>query len=111
MRNWDPLLSENPSSESSSRPTLSYSSDPSSSSKQANTSPCAWQTDWQDVQAVTKHIGIPPEKVQLVDLSKEYWGRVFEPAVRVWEEGGTPNPDVACNKWVGASVACPAEGS
>lgn len=33
-----------------------------------------------------------------VDLSKEYWNRVFEPALRMWEYGATPNPDVWCNK-------------
>jgi len=99
MRNWDPLLSENQDREDSPRSTLSYSSNTASSSK-PNLSPCSWEKEWRDVQAVAKHVGIPDNKVRLVDLSKQYWSKVFEPAVRVWEEGGTPNPDVACNRWV-----------
>lgn len=34
-----------------------------------------------------------------VDLSREYWNRVFEPSLRMWEMGETPNPDVWCNRW------------
>ncbi|KAG8834441.1 hypothetical protein FRC17_008807 [Serendipita sp. 399] len=30
-----------------------------------------------------------------VDLSKEYWNRVFEPALEVWSHGQTPNPDIS----------------
>lgn len=36
----------------------------------------------------------------MVDFSKDYWMRVFEPCVGVWENGGTPNPDVMCNSYV-----------
>ncbi|CDO73666.1 hypothetical protein BN946_scf185014.g136 [Trametes cinnabarina] len=42
-------------------------------------------------------LGIPCE---LVDLSREYWNRVFEPALRMWESGSTPNPDIWCNREV-----------
>lgn len=35
-----------------------------------------------------------------VDLSREYWTRVFEPALELWEAGHTPNPDIWCNKEV-----------
>ena len=35
-----------------------------------------------------------------VDLTKEYWNNVFQPSLKVWEAGGTPNPDVWCNKQV-----------
>ena len=35
-----------------------------------------------------------------IDLSQQYWNRVFEPALKVWEAGQTPNPDVWCNKCV-----------
>lgn len=104
MRNWDPLLSENADSPSHphSNPTKVYSSDPSSSSK-----PCAWEKDWADVRAVAKHVGIPDQQVKMVDLSREYWGRVFEPAVKVWAEGRTPNPDIACNRCLVSSVLNP----
>ncbi|KAI0080508.1 5-methylaminomethyl-2-thiouridylate-methyltransferase [Panus rudis PR-1116 ss-1] len=56
---------------------------------------CEWKQDWADVQKVCRKLDIP---CSMVDLSKEYWNRVFEPALKVWEEGGTPNPDVWCNK-------------
>ncbi|KAG2141519.1 tRNA-specific 2-thiouridylase [Suillus cothurnatus] len=37
---------------------------------------------------------------KMVDLSREYWTRVFEPSLKFWESGITPNPDVWCNKEV-----------
>jgi len=95
MRNWDSLLSE--SAEDQAETSYAYSSDPSSS-KGPNMSPCGWQKDWESVQRVCAHVGIPEHRVRLVDLSREYWTRVFEPAINVWQEGGTPNPDVACNR-------------
>jgi tRNA-specific 2-thiouridylase len=96
MRNWDSLLSESPSDDPSTT-SYAYSSDPSSS-KGPNMSPCGWQRDWESVQKVCAHVGIPENRVRLVDLSQEYWTRVFEPAINVWQDGGTPNPDVACNR-------------
>jgi hypothetical protein len=36
-----------------------------------------------------------------IDLSKEYWMNVFEPAIDAWQAGETPNPDVGCNRCVG----------
>lgn len=33
-----------------------------------------------------------------IDLSREYWLRVFEPSLREWASGLSPNPDVWCNK-------------
>lgn len=56
---------------------------------------CSWQRDWADVQAVCRHLSIP---VSLIDLSKEYWTQVFEPALGEWRDGVTPNPDVSCNR-------------
>ncbi|WWC64946.1 tRNA (5-methylaminomethyl-2-thiouridylate)-methyltransferase [Kwoniella dejecticola CBS 10117] len=100
MRNWDPLLSEtNPSSTANKQSqsfSLAYNGSKSSGSGTAST--CQWEKDWNDVQAITNTIGIPRDKVRLVDLSKEYWSRVFEPSINVWENGGTPNPDVDCNR-------------
>jgi hypothetical protein len=98
MRNWDSLLSENNDNDDLPSPaSYHYSSDPSSS-KSPNMSPCGWQKDWDMVQRVCDHVGVPKDRVRLVDLSKEYWAKVFEPALNVWEHGGTPNPDVACNR-------------
>ncbi|KAF8077558.1 tRNA-specific 2-thiouridylase [Lyophyllum atratum] len=56
---------------------------------------CEWEKDWEDVQQVCKVLDIPCE---MIDLSQEYWNRVFEPSLRQWEDGVTPNPDVLCNK-------------
>ncbi|KAF9077707.1 tRNA-specific 2-thiouridylase [Rhodocollybia butyracea] len=56
---------------------------------------CEWEKDWEDVQRVCKSLGIP---CSMIDLSKEYWNRIFQPALDVWESGSTPNPDVWCNR-------------
>ncbi|KAJ7761967.1 tRNA-specific 2-thiouridylase [Mycena maculata] len=56
---------------------------------------CEWEKDWDDVQKVCKVYDIP---CRMIDLSKEYWNRVFEPSLRQWEHGVTPNPDVWCNR-------------
>lgn len=127
MRNWDPLLSEeqdrplssprpsltnptteyvrtNPSGFGSDLPSdfsLSYPSSSSSSSshiKSSGKQACAWEKDWEDVRAVCRHVGVSPDRIKLVDLSKEYWSKVFEPSVREWEAGRTPNPDILCNR-------------
>jgi hypothetical protein len=74
MRNWETL-------------------DESSSS----TGGCEWERDYADVERICRENlgGLKPE---LVDLSKEYWNSVFEPALEEWAAGVTPNPDVACNQ-------------
>ncbi|KAF7799614.1 hypothetical protein EIP86_010852 [Pleurotus ostreatoroseus] len=58
---------------------------------------CEWKKDYADVLRVCKMLDIP---CKLVDLSREYWLRVFEPSLAAWEAGVTPNPDVWCNKEV-----------
>ncbi|BEI88872.1 uncharacterized protein CcaverHIS019_0202340 [Cutaneotrichosporon cavernicola] len=88
MRNWDPVLSENAPASSLS---LAYNNP-------AVHSPCTWERDWADARAVARHIGIPDNKVRLVDLTAEYWTRVFEPSIAEWEQARTPNPDVWCNR-------------
>lgn len=57
---------------------------------------CEWQKEWEDVQRVCRHLGGIP--VELVNLSREYWVDVFEPALGQWADGVTPNPDVECNR-------------
>ncbi|KAF9473011.1 5-methylaminomethyl-2-thiouridylate-methyltransferase [Pholiota conissans] len=61
----------------------------------ANDKGCEWEKDWEDVQRVCKQLDLPCE---LVDLSQQYWNRVFEPSLRDWELGLSPNPDVWCNR-------------
>ncbi|EMD38131.1 hypothetical protein CERSUDRAFT_134714 [Gelatoporia subvermispora B] len=58
---------------------------------------CEWRRDWEDVQQVCKVLDIP---CKMIDLSREYWTRVFEPCLRLWEKGETPNPDIWCNREV-----------
>lgn len=58
---------------------------------------CEWQREWHDVQAVARHLGM---HVELLDLSREYWMHVFEPALEQWTCGTTPNPDVDCNRTI-----------
>ena len=90
MRNWDPLLSE--------QQTSGQELDLNYASSSNNGHQCEWERDWADVRATTRHLRIPEDRVRMVDFTKEYWTRVFEPAVGVWEGGGTPNPDVDCNR-------------
>lgn len=58
---------------------------------------CEWEREWEDVQKICRESlgGVTP---QLVDLSKQYWTDVFEPALEQWADGSTPNPDVVCNR-------------
>lgn len=63
---------------------------------------CSSDRDWQDVQKVCQQLHIPCFKVpQLfnckVDYVKQYWNLVFEPALRGYAAGITPNPDIMCN--------------
>lgn len=58
---------------------------------------CEWQKEWHDVEKVCRHLGGLP--LELLDLSREYWLHVFEPAVEQWTHGTTPNPDVDCNRY------------
>lgn len=63
--------------------------------ERASDTGCEWEKDWHDVQRVCKLLDIP---CKMVDLSKEYWNRVFQPSLDVWHDGDTPNPDVWCNR-------------
>lgn len=40
-----------------------------------------------------------------MDLSQQYWTRVFEPSLQLWEKGQTPNPDIWCNRYVYCTTA------
>ncbi|KAF5358301.1 hypothetical protein D9756_001214 [Leucocoprinus leucothites] len=74
---------------------------------------CEWEKDWEDVQRVCRKLDIPCQLVSLfspshkpaldsffdqIDLTKEFWNNVFQPALHLWETGATPNPDVWCNR-------------
>ncbi|PLW50610.1 hypothetical protein PCANC_06972 [Puccinia coronata f. sp. avenae] len=59
---------------------------------------CQWRKDWNDVLHVCRQLSIGSP--QLIDLSKEYWNRVWDPCLAVWDSGGTPNTDVMCNRYI-----------
>ncbi|GAA5978528.1 hypothetical protein JCM10908_004390 [Rhodotorula pacifica] len=67
--------------------------------EQSGSGGCEWERDWDDVQQICRdHLGgVRPE---LIDLSREYWTNVFEPALEEWAAGVTPNPDVTCNQHI-----------
>ncbi|KII88169.1 hypothetical protein PLICRDRAFT_54024 [Plicaturopsis crispa FD-325 SS-3] len=58
---------------------------------------CEWEKDFEDAQRVCKMLDIP---CRMVDLTAEYWTRVFEPSLMAWAQGETPNPDIGCNREV-----------
>ena len=58
---------------------------------------CAAAEDLADAQAVCDAIGIP---LATVNLSFEYWERVFARFLSEYQAGRTPNPDVLCNQEV-----------
>jgi tRNA-specific 2-thiouridylase len=58
---------------------------------------CSQEKDWQDAKHVAQTLGIP---LFQIDLSKEYWCSVWEPTLRQYQLGQTPNPDILCNKFV-----------
>ncbi|KAI9629271.1 hypothetical protein KEM48_011120 [Puccinia striiformis f. sp. tritici PST-130] len=50
---------------------------------------CQWRKDWNDLVQVCHQLKIGPLNWS-IDLSKEYWNRVWEPCLEVWRNGGTP---------------------
>jgi tRNA-specific 2-thiouridylase len=57
--------------------------------------PCSWQEEEADARAVAEKLDIP---FYTVNLSKEYEKAVINDFFRVYQAGGTPNPDILCNK-------------
>ncbi|HEX7382562.1 MAG TPA: tRNA 2-thiouridine(34) synthase MnmA [Nevskiaceae bacterium] len=58
---------------------------------------CSSAEDFQSARAVCQELGIPLHRV---DFSAEYQHAVFEPFLREYAAGLTPNPDVLCNRAV-----------
>lgn len=56
---------------------------------------CSAEQDIADAQAVCDSIGITFKKI---NFAAEYWDNVFEHFLAEYKAGGTPNPDVLCNK-------------
>ncbi len=56
---------------------------------------CLWEADVEDAMKVCDRLGIP---LNTVDLSLEYWDRVFITFLAEYRHGRTPNPDILCNQ-------------
>jgi tRNA-specific 2-thiouridylase len=58
---------------------------------------CEAAQDYQDARAVCTDIGIP---LHHVNFAKEYREKVFADFLDEYRRGRTPNPDVACNRYI-----------
>lgn len=58
---------------------------------------CIWEADVEDAMRVCERLGI---RLNTVDLSREYWDRVFLEFLQEYRDGRTPNPDILCNQEV-----------
>ncbi|MHB1544851.1 MAG: tRNA 2-thiouridine(34) synthase MnmA [Gammaproteobacteria bacterium] len=56
---------------------------------------CTSATDFQDARRVADQLDIPLHRVH---FSQVYRERVFEPFLKAYADGLTPNPDVSCNR-------------
>jgi tRNA-specific 2-thiouridylase len=56
---------------------------------------CLWETDVEDAMLVCDKLDIP---LNTVDLSSDYWDKVFKNFLSEYKNGRTPNPDVLCNQ-------------
>ncbi|MCG8324511.1 MAG: tRNA 2-thiouridine(34) synthase MnmA [Thiotrichales bacterium] len=56
---------------------------------------CLWQADVEDALQVCERLDIP---LNTIDLSGDYWDRVFKNFLDEYRNGRTPNPDVLCNQ-------------
>jgi hypothetical protein len=57
---------------------------------------CA-EREARDAERVCERLGIGFQRVSFV---REYWHEVFEPLLQGYHDGGTPNPDVSCNRHI-----------
>ncbi|TGZ58744.1 hypothetical protein CRM22_009457 [Opisthorchis felineus] len=58
---------------------------------------CSVSADRNDAKLVCERLDIPFLELNFV---REYWIYVFQPLLRSYERGCTPNPDVLCNRFV-----------
>lgn len=58
---------------------------------------CPWADDERDVREVGKILGLP---TYLWDFQSDYQDLIFNPFLAGLEEGLTPNPDCACNRYI-----------
>ncbi len=58
---------------------------------------CAAAQDYQDARAVCADLDIP---LHHVNFAREYHDKVFVDFLEEYRQGRTPNPDVACNRYI-----------
>ncbi|MEM6709939.1 MAG: tRNA 2-thiouridine(34) synthase MnmA [Pseudomonadota bacterium] len=56
---------------------------------------CTAKQDLADARRVAKRLGI---QLLTANFAAEYWDHVFEDFLAEYKRGGTPNPDVLCNR-------------
>lgn len=56
---------------------------------------CAAAADLEDAERVCAHLGV---ELKTVNLSADYWDKVFMEFLEAYGAGQTPNPDVLCNR-------------
>ncbi|OLL26769.1 tRNA-specific 2-thiouridylase MnmA [Neolecta irregularis DAH-3] len=64
---------------------------------------CSSSADLDAARDVCRSLDIV---LHTVDLSKEYWLRVFEPLLAEYVQGRTPNPDIECNSLIKFDCLC-----
>jgi tRNA U34 2-thiouridine synthase MnmA/TrmU len=62
-----------------------------------DSTPCPADADYASAKSVAEKLGIP---LSVANFEREYWREVFEPLLSAYAAGRTPNPDVACNRFV-----------
>lgn len=58
---------------------------------------CTEEADYNDALKVGESLNIPVYRVEFI---KEYWDYVFTYFLNELKKGRTPNPDIACNKYI-----------
>ena len=56
---------------------------------------CHWEDDVGDALDVCERLGI---EINTIDLSQDYWDKVFQSFLDEYQRGRTPNPDILCNR-------------
>ncbi len=56
---------------------------------------CSWEEDVEDALNVCEDLDIP---INTIDLTEDYWDKVFQLMLNDFKAGLTPNPDVLCNQ-------------
>lgn len=56
------------------------------------------EREFNDVKDICQALGL--KEPLYLSFEKEYWNEVFTPMIETFQRGGTPNPDVECNRQI-----------